>query len=81
MKLAGGHVKVSAPVSELQLFDGAQYCLQVAFLVLQHQSGQPLKHQGHIKHQHRVAGRHVTGLSSKIVGKGQMLKINKLKKK
>lgn len=52
-------------MSELQLFDSTQYCLQVAFLVFQHQSGQPLKHQGHVEHQHRVAGCHVTGLLSK----------------
>lgn len=65
MRLAGGQVRASAPVSELQLFDCTQYCLQVAFLVFQHQSGQPLQHQGHVEHQHRVAGRHVTGLLSK----------------
>lgn len=67
----GGQVRASAPVSELQLFHSTQYCLQVAFLIFQHQSGQPLKHQGHVEHQHRVAGRHVTGLLSKTARKGK----------
>lgn len=71
----GGPVRASAPVSELQLFDSTQYCLQVAFLVFQHQSGQPLKHQGHVEHQHRVARRHVTGLLSKTA-RGVVLRRN-----
>lgn len=65
MKVGGQAGAASPPVSELQLFDSTQYCLQVAFLVFQHQGGQPLKHQGNVEHQHRVAGRHVTGLLSK----------------
>lgn len=81
MTLAGGgQVRVSAPVSELQLFDSTQYCLQVALLVFQHQSGQPLKHQGHVEHQHRVAGRHVTGLLSKAARKDKCDQKKKVKR-
>lgn len=50
------------PVSQLKLLDGAKYSLQVAFLIFQHERGKSLKHQGHVEHQHRVTGSHVTGL-------------------
>lgn len=56
----------SVPVSELQLLHCIQHGLQVALLVLQHQSGKPLQHQGHVEHQHCVAGSHMTGLKKNI---------------
>lgn len=49
-------------MSQFQLFDSTEHSLQVALLIFKHKGGQSLKHQGHIKHQHCVIGRHVTGL-------------------
>lgn len=60
MTLRGG----ALPVSQFKLFDGAKYRLQVALLIFQHKCGESLKHQRHVKHQHRVTGSHVTGLIS-----------------
>lgn len=56
------HESDQVPVSQFKLFDSTEHSLQVALLIFQHQSGQSLKHQGHVEHQHCVTGSHVTGL-------------------
>lgn len=50
------------PMSQFKLFNSTEHSLQVALLVFQHQRGQSLEHQGHVEHQHRVTGCHVSSL-------------------